>query len=185
MATIDYNLKVASQLGALLGMNLIHVKRKNVDPDYSNKEREGKQRLANEIYLYGIERIRIRKAELVDIGDGKKIVQFNDDSKLQLELAGAKDICEIIKKPTVQEIVDAISCETVNLPKYFVDDQTVTELVCSFNQRSRKEICSVMEVLSRQAANLDDANRIMMDACKAEMAQVGVAVDFKPINLGD
>ncbi len=40
MANINYSLVVASQLGALLGMNLIHIRRKNVDPDYSNKERK-------------------------------------------------------------------------------------------------------------------------------------------------
>ena len=49
MANVNYNLVVASQLGALLGMNLIRIKRTNVDADYSNKEREGKQRLANPI----------------------------------------------------------------------------------------------------------------------------------------
>jgi hypothetical protein len=51
MANVNYNLVVASQLGALLGMNLIRIKRTNVDADYSNKEREGKQRLANPIWL--------------------------------------------------------------------------------------------------------------------------------------
>lgn len=67
MANVNYNLVVASQLGALLGMNLIRIKRTNVDADYSNKEREGKQRLANPIWLHGVERIRIRQAELVDV----------------------------------------------------------------------------------------------------------------------
>ena len=37
MANVNYNLVVASQLGALLGMNLIRIKRTNVDADYSNK----------------------------------------------------------------------------------------------------------------------------------------------------
>lgn len=185
MATIKYDRKVASQLGALLGMNLIMIERKNVDPDYSNKERDGKQRLANEIYIYGIRRIRIKQANLVDLEEGKQIVQFNEDPKLQLELADAKDISDIIKKPTVQEIITAISSNTVGLPKYFVDDVTCTELVCSFNQRSRKEISNMMEYLSKQASCLDDANRIMQDACRAEMATLGQSVDFKPINLGD
>ena len=40
MANVNYNLVVASQLGALLGMNLIRIKQTNVDADYSNKERE-------------------------------------------------------------------------------------------------------------------------------------------------
>ena len=84
MANINYSLVVASQLGALLGMNLIHIRRKNVDPDYSNKEREGKQRLAIPVYIYGIDRIKIKKAELVDLGEGQRIVQFNDDPKLQI-----------------------------------------------------------------------------------------------------
>lgn len=185
MATIKYDRKVASQLGALLGMNLIMVKRKNVDAGYSEKEREGKQRLANEVYLYGLERIRIKKAELVDLGEGKQLVQFNDNSKLQLELAEAKDMADIIKKPTTQEIIDAISSSAVGIPKFFVDDASVTELVCAFNQLSRREISSMMETLSRQASALDDANRIMQDACKAEMANIGIAVDFKPINIGD
>ena len=43
----------------------------------------------------------------------------------------------------------------------------------------------MMEVLSRQAACLTDANDAMMNACKLEMAQVGKSVDFVPINVNE
>lgn len=186
MANINYSLVVASQLGALLGMNLIHIRRKNVDPDYSNKEREGKQRLAIPVYIYGINRIKIKKAELVDLGEGQRIVQFNDDPKLQLSLANAKDITDVIKKPTVQEVVNAVMAEEASAQQtFFVDDKTATELAVSFNNRSYKELSSMMEVLSRQAACLTDANDAMMNACKLEMAQVGKSVDFVPINVNE
>lgn len=184
MANINYSLVVASQLGALLGMNLIHIRRKNVDPDYSNKEREGKQRLAIPVYIYGIDRIKIKKAELIDLGEGQRIVQFNDDPKLQLSLANAKDITDVIKKPTVQEVANAVMAEEASAQQtFFVDDKTATELAVSFNNRSYKELSSMMEVLSRQAACLTDANDAMMNACKLEMAQVGKSVDFVPINV--
>lgn len=184
MANINYSLVVASQLGALLGMNLIHIRRKNVDPDYSNKEREGKQRLAIPVYIYGIDRIKIKKAELVDLGEGQRIVQFNDDPKLQLSLANAKDITDVIKKPTIQEVANAVMAEEASAQQtFFVDDKTATELAVSFNNRSYKELSSMMEVLSRQAACLTDANDAMMNACKLEMAQVGKSVDFVPINV--
>lgn len=184
MANINYSLVVASQLGALLGMNLIHIRRKNVDPDYSNKEREGKQRLAIPVYIYGIDRIKIKKAELVDLGEGQRIVQFNDDPKLQLSLANAKDITDVIKKPTVQEVANAVMAEEASAQQtFFVDDKTATELAVSFNNRSYKELSSMMEVLSRQAACLTDANDAMMNACKLEMAQVGkVSISF-PLTL--
>lgn len=186
VANINYSLVVASQLGALLGMNLIHIRRKNVDPDYSNKEREGKQRLAIPVYIYGIDRIKIKKAELVDLGDGQRIVQFNDDPKLQLSLANAKDITDVIKKPTVQEVANAVMAEEASAQQtFFVDDKTATELAVSFNNRSYKELSSMMEVLSRQAACLTDANDAMMNACKLEMAQVGKSVDFVPINVNE
>lgn len=186
MANINYSLVVASQLGALLGMNLIHIRRKNVDPDYSNKEREGKQRLAIPVYIYGINRIKIKKAELVDLGEGQRIVQFNDDPKLQLSLANAKDITDVIKKPTVQEVANAVMAEEASAQQtFFVDDKTATELAVSFNNRSYKELSSMMEVLSRQAACLTDANDAMMNACKLEMAQVGKSVDFVPINVNE
>lgn len=186
MANINYSLVVASQLGALLGMNLIHIRRKNVDPDYSNKEREGKQRLAIPVYIYGIDRIKIKKAELVDLGGGQRIVQFNDDPKLQLSLANAKDITDVIKKPTVQEVANAVMAEEASAQQtFFVDDKTATELAVSFNNRSYKELSSMMEVLSRQAACLTDANDAMMNACKLEMAQVGKSVDFVPINVNE
>jgi hypothetical protein len=186
MANINYSLVVASQLGALLGMNLIHIRRKNVDPDYSNKEREGKQRLAIPVYIYGIDRIKIKKAELVDLGEGQRIVQFNDDPKLQLSLANAKDITDVIKKPTVQEVANAVMAEEASTQQtFFVDDKTATELAVSFNNRSYKELSSMMEVLSRQAACLTDANDAMMNACKLEMAQVGKSVDFVPINVNE
>nr|UVX41359.1 MAG: hypothetical protein [Bacteriophage sp.] len=186
MANINYSLVVASQLGALLGMNLIHIRRKNVDPDYSNKEREGKQRLAIPVYIYGIDRIKIKKAELVDLGEGQRIVQFNDDPKLQLSLANAKDITDVIKKPTVQEVANAVMAEEASAQQtFFVDDKTATELAVSFNNRSYKELSSMMEVLSRQAACLTDANDAMMNACKLEMAQVGKSVDFVPINVNE
>lgn len=186
MANINYSLVVASQLGALLGMNLIHIRRKNVDPDYSNKEREGKQRLAIPVYIYGIDRIKIKKAELVDLGEGQRIVQFNDDPKLQLSLANAKDITDVIKKPTVQEVANAVIAEEASAQQtFFVDDKTATELAVSFNNRSYKELSSMMEVLSRQAACLTDANDAMMNACKLEMAQVGKSVDFVPINVNE
>lgn len=183
MANVNYNLVVASQLGALLGMNLIRIKRTNVDADYSNKEREGKQRLVNPIWLHGVERIRIRQAELVDVGDGKMVVQFNRDPKLQLDLAGAKDISDIIKKPTVQEVVSAIASESTGLPQFFTDDKTATELTISFNERSRKEISSMMETLSRQAQALADANRAMEDSCRLNMAQYGQSVNFQSVNI--
>lgn len=186
MANINYSLVVASQLGALLGMNLIHIRRKNVDPDYSNKEREGKQRLAIPVYIYGIDRIKIKKAELVDLGEGQRIVQFNDDPKLQLSLANAKDITDVIKKPTVQEVANAVMAEEASAQQtFFVDDKTATELAVSFNNRSYKELSSMMEVLSRQAACLTDANDAMMNACKLEMAQVGKSVDFVSINVNE
>jgi hypothetical protein len=186
MANINYSLVVASQLGALLGMNLIHIRRKNVDPDYSNKEREGKQRLAIPVYIYGIDRIKIKKAELVDLGEGQRIVQFNDDPKLQLSLANAKDITDVIKKPTVQEVANAVMAEEASAQQtFFVDDKTATELAVSFNNRSYKELSSMMEVLSRQASCLTDANDAMMNACKLEMAQVGKSVDFVPINVNE
>lgn len=186
VANINYSLVVASQLGALLGMNLIHIRRKNVDPDYSNKEREGKQRLAIPVYIYGIDRIKIKKAELVDLGEGQRIVQFNDDPKLQLSLANAKDITDVIKKPTVQEVANAVMAEEASAQQtFFVDDKTATELAVSFNNRSYKELSSMMEVLSRQAACLTDANDAMMNACKLEMAQVGKSVDFVPINVNE
>lgn len=186
MANINYSLVVASQLGALLGMNLIHIRRKNVDPDYSNKEREGKQRLAIPVYIYGIDRIKIKKAELVDLGEGQRIVQFNDDPKLQLSLANAKDITDVIKKPTVQEVANAVMAEEASAQQtFFVDDKTATELAVSFNNRSYKELSSMMEMLSRQAACLTDANDAMMNACKLEMAQVGKSVDFVPINVNE
>jgi len=186
MANINYSLVVASQLGALLGMNLIHIRRKNVDPDYSNKEREGKQRMAIPVYIYGIDRIKIKKAELVDLGEGQRIVQFNDDPKLQLSLANAKDITDVIKKPTVQEVANAVMAEEASAQQtFFVDDKTATELAVSFNNRSYKELSSMMEVLSRQAACLTDANDAMMNACKLEMAQVGKSVDFVPINVNE
>lgn len=186
MANINYSLVVASQLGALLGMNLIHIRRKNIDPDYSNKEREGKQRLAIPVYIYGIDRIKIKKAELVDLGEGQRIVQFNDDPKLQLSLANAKDITDVIKKPTVQEVANAVMAEEASAQQtFFVDDKTATELAVSFNNRSYKELSSMMEVLSRQAACLTDANDAMMNACKLEMAQVGKSVDFVPINVNE
>lgn len=186
MANINYSLVVASQLGALLGMNLIHIRRKNVDPDYSNKEREGKQRLAIPVYIYGIDRIKIKKAELVDLGEGQRIVQFNDDPKLQLSLANAKDITDVIKKPTVQEVANAVMAEEASAQQtFFVDDKTATELAVSFNNRSYKELSSMMEILSRQAACLTDANDAMMNACKLEMAQVGKSVDFVPINVNE
>lgn len=186
MANINYSLVVASQLGALLGMNLIHIRRKNVDPDYSNKEREGKQRLAIPVYIYGIDRIKIKKAELVDLGESQRIVQFNDDPKLQLSLANAKDITDVIKKPTVQEVANAVMAEEASAQQtFFVDDKTATELAVSFNNRSYKELSSMMEVLSRQAACLTDANDAMMNACKLEMAQVGKSVDFVPINVNE
>lgn len=186
MANINYSLVVASQLGALLGMNLIHIRRKNVDPDYSNKEREGKQRLAIPVYIYGIDRIKIKKAELVDLGEGQRIVQFNDDPKLQLSLANAKDITDVIKKPTVQEVANAVMAEEASAQQtFFVDDKTATELAVSFNNRSYKELSSMMEVLSRQAACLTDANDAMMNACKLEMAQIGKSVDFVPINVNE
>jgi hypothetical protein len=186
MANINYSLVVASQLGALLGMNLIHIRRKNVDPDYSNKEREGKQRLAIPVYIYGIDRIKIKKAELVDLGESQRIVQFNDDPKLQLSLANAKDITDVIKKPTVQEVANAVMAEEASAQQtFFVDDKTATELAVSFNNRSYKELSSMMEVLSRQAACLTDANDAMMNACKLEMAQVGKNVDFVPINVNE
>ena len=183
MANVNYNLVVASQLGALLGMNLIRIKRTNVDADYSNKEREGKQRLANPIWLHCVERIRIRQAELLDVGDGKMVVQFNRDPKLQLDLAGAKDISDIIKKPTVQEVVSAIASESTGLPQFFTDDKTATELTISFNERSRKEISSMMETLSRQAQALADANRAMEDSCRLNMAQYGQSVNFQSVNI--
>lgn len=186
MANINYSLVVASQLGALLGMNLIHIRRKNVDPDYSNKEREGKQRLAIPVYIYGIDRIKIKKAELVDLGEGQRLVQFNDDPKLQLSLANAKDITDVIKKPTVQEVANSVMAEEASAQQtFFVDDKTATELTVSFNNRSYKELSSMMEVLSRQAACLTDANDAMMNACKLEMAQVGKSVDFVPINVNE
>lgn len=185
MANINYNMKVASQLGSLLGMNLIRIERKNADPEYSNKEREGKQRLANPIWMHAVKRIRIKKAVLVNVGEGKEVVQFNDDPLLQLELANAKDIADIVKKPTVEEIVNAIASESAGVPAFFADDQAATELVCSFNERERKSVSSMMEYLSRMASNLQDANRIMQDACKLEMSQLGKDVDFKPVSIGE
>ena len=111
---------------------------------------------------------------------------MHDDPKLQLSLANAKDITDVIKKPTVQEVANAVMAEEASAQQtFFVDDKTATELAVSFNNRSYKELSSMMEVLSRQAACLTDANDAMMNACKLEMAQVGKSVDFVPINVNE
>ncbi len=104
---------------------------------------------------------------------------------MQLSLANAKDITDVIKKPTVQEVANAVMAEEASAQQtFFVDDKTATELA-AFNNRSYKELSSMMEVLSRQAACLTDANDAMMNACKLEMAQVGKSVDFVPINVNE
>lgn len=183
MANINFSALVASSLGALLGQNLIRVKRRNIDPDYSNKERDRVQRMAIPVWLYGIERIRIKKAELITI-DGEDVVQFNDVPELQLSLAGAKDINDIIKKPTLQEVINAIEKEEgTKVPAFFVDDEMATKIAASCNERSRKGITQMMEVLAKQASNLSDANNIMFDACRNELSKVGKDVSFSALPM--
>lgn len=181
----NYNYIVGSQAGALLGMNLIHIKRKNIDPDYSNKQRDGLQRLANEVHLVGIERLRVTKAELVNTGD-EWVVQFNDNPKLQISLLGAKDIKDIIKKPTVAAVAEAMQKEeSSSIITWFVDDVSATEIAASFNERARKQLSMMMEAISIQCGNLKQANEIMFDSCKQEMEQIGQKVTFQSVTIVD
>lgn len=143
---------MANRYGALLCGELLTVERNSHDAGYSKKLENGKYTSSMPFYLYTIKRIPISEAKLVlnDI-NGNSYVYFNGDPKINLSLSNVKDIDEVLRKPTPENVKRAIEqWEATNGNKitYFVDYKGLVEAVKAANNGSKANQMRLIEELT-------------------------------------
>lgn len=168
---------LASQCGAILGKWILTVERNSVDPDFSKKVTEGILRTSQPLYLYSIKPIFVEQTKIVESANGVKSVEFNDNPKLRLPLAGIDDITAIIPKATSDAVRKAIiKSEANGETTIFVDYPNLVKEVTALNTESRAILSAFISEQMKFVKTFEDANMAEILACKQKMADEGIDV---------
>ena len=159
--------KVIAYSRALVGRRLaIHVS-DNLDLNYKKKlagDMTGLV-LANPMKKYMIETVDLFNVDIVRTANGKIVIMFNNDEKLQFDLRADVDT---ILKAGPKDVQDAIlKFEATGERSFFWNVNMVTEVVTQLNQSNLTDLNNFIDELANQGASLEQINKITKDDTEA------------------
>lgn len=172
---MDKSVILASQCGATLGKFVLIIEKSSVDPNYSRKVQNNELRTSQQINLYSIKPIKVKVAREVETAEGSRFVEYNDDPKLRLQISGINDITEIIPKPNVENVKNAIlRYESTGENTIFIDYPALTKEVVALNKESKAKLTAFINEQMRFIKTFETANDTEIAACKTAMAAEGI-----------
>lgn len=174
---VDNARLVVSLLGGFVGKNLIEIKRRSVNLNYSDDILNGVTTTSKEIWLWETKPIYIDSFSHFIDGNGRIVVKFNDDESLTMPLINVKEINDVFPKinPTsMREVFE--NAKANNRRAIFVDYPGAAQQVVNLNKGSKMELSILAERLLKDIATIEDANTIEKNTCEMEMAKMGSRV---------
>ena len=117
--------------------------------------------LANPMKKYMIETVDLFNVDIVRTANGKIVIMFNNDEKLQFDLRADVDI---VLKAGPKDVQDAIlKFEATGERSPFWNVKMVTEVVTQLNQSNLTDLNNFIDELANQGASLEQINKITKD----------------------
>lgn len=159
--------KVIAYSRALVGRRLGIPVSDNLDLNYKKKlagDMTGLV-LANPMKKYMIETVDLFNVDIVRTANGKIVIMFNNDEKLQFDLRADVDT---ILKAGPKDVQDAIlKFEATGERSFFWNVKMVTEVVTQLNQSNLTDLNNFIDELANQGASLEQINKITKDDTEA------------------
>ena len=159
--------KVLAYSRALVGRRLAIPVSGNLDLNYKKKlagDMTGLV-LANPMKKYMIETVDLFNVDIVRTANGKIVIMFNNDEKLQFDLRADVDT---ILKAGPKDVQDAIlKFEATGERSFFWNVKMVTEVVTQLNQSNLTDLNNFIDELANQGASLEQINKITKDDTEA------------------
>ena len=159
--------KVIAYSRALVGRRLAIPVSYNLDLNYKKKlagDMTGLV-LANPMKKYMIETVDLFNVDIVRTANGKIVIMFNNDEKLQFDLRADVDT---ILKAGPKDVQDAIlKFEATGERSFFWNVKMVTEVVTQLNQSNLIDLNNFIDELANQGAFLEQINKINKDDTEA------------------
>ena len=164
---MNQNKVAISVMGSLLGKSLLTVKIDNIDKAFNEKkERDPKApRLVSPLKMYIIDRVEVTSVSKDTDLDGRAVIVFNNDTKLQFQVAKG------LQKPSNDTVKDAIAA-AINGETRFFSGEDYPELfsICSAqNKRTMESIDTLLNELTQQYGFLKDVTASEEVSFKKEM----------------
>ena len=164
---MNQNKVAISVMGSLLGKSLLTVKIDNIDKSFNEKkDRDPKApRLVSPLKMYVIERVEVKSVAKDTDLDGRDVIVFNGDAKLQFQVAKG------LQKPSNDAVKDAIAA-AINGETRFFSGEDYPELfaICSAqNKRTQENIDALLNDFTAQYAFLKDVMTSEEVSFKKEM----------------
>lgn len=159
--------KVIAYSRTLVGRRLAIPVSDNLDLNYKKKlagDMTGLV-LANPMKKYMIETVDLFNVDIVRTANGKIVIMFNNDEKLQFDLRADVDT---ILKAGPKDVQDAIlKFEATGERSFFWNVKMVTEVVTQLNQSNLTDLNNFIDELANQGASLEQINKITKDDTEA------------------
>lgn len=159
--------KVIAYSRVLVGRRLAIPVSDNLDLNYKKKLAGDMTGLilANPMKKYMIETVDLFNVDIVRTANGKIVIMFNNDEKLQFDLRADVDT---ILKAGPKDVQDAIlKFEATGERSFFWNVKMVTEVVTQLNQSNLTDLNNFIDELANQGASLEQINKITKDDTEA------------------
>ena len=108
-----------------------------------------------------IETVDLFNVDIVRTANGKIVIMFNNDEKLQFDLRADVDI---VLKAGPKDVQDAIlKFEATGERSPFWNVKMVTEVITQLNQSNLTDLNNFIDELANQGASLEQINKITKD----------------------
>lgn len=169
----NLRIKVIAFSKALTGRRLAIPVSDNLDLNYKKKVAGDIPGLCllNPMKKYMVETVDLWNVDIVRTANGKVVIMFNDDEKLQFDLRADIDT---ILKATPKDVQEAImEFEATGKRSFFWNVRMVTDCVNSLNQSNLQDINNLIDDLANQGASLESINKIITNDTDAYYKSIG------------
>jgi hypothetical protein len=159
--------EIAQMRCKIMAFNRLLAGRRLVIPLSDNLDLNYKRKKAGEIAglvldkpmkKYYIETVDLLTTDIVRLANGKVVIEFNGDEKLQFDL---KTSPNDITTATPKDVNDAIlEYEATGNKRFFWNAQMVTDVVTGLNKSNLKDIEAMIDELSSQGCALEQINKV-------------------------
>lgn len=157
----------------LAGRRLVIPLSDNLDLNYKRKKSGEMSGLVLDkpMKKYYVETVDLLTTDIVRLANGKVVIEFNGDEKLQFDLKMSTDD---IVSASAKDVNDAIlEYEATGRKRFFWNAKMVTEVITSLNESNLKDINDMIDELSNQGCSLEQINKLTRDDTKAYYDSIG------------
>lgn len=169
----QFRMSVTAYGKALIGRRLAIPISDNLDMNYKKKiagDMPGLT-LSTPLKKYMIETVDLWSIDVVRLANGKVVMIFNNDEKLQFDIC--KDIDTIVKA-SPKDVQDAIlEFEATGKKRFFWNVRMVTECINSLNESNLSDINNFIDELALQGNALENVNKINQDDTDSYYKSIG------------